>query len=137
MAKYRKSLTKTEGLSGINISPLIDMVFILLIFFIVAAVFVEEPGIRVERVRTFTGEDLERNSILIAISDENDVVYGGENIGVLGVRATVQRLQQTQDMPVILQIDRNAEATVVVRVIEEAKIAGAVVYLSTDRKSVV
>lgn len=132
MAKYRKSLTKTEGLSGINISPLIDMVFILLIFFIVAAVFVEEPGIRVERVRTFTGEDLERNSILIAISDENDVVYGGENIGVLGVRATVQRLQQTQDMPVILQIDRNAEATVVVRVIEEAKIAGAVVYLSTD-----
>lgn len=132
MPKYKKSLTRSGDMSDINISPLIDMVFILLIFFIVAAVFVEEPGIQVNRVQTFTGDDLEKNSILIAISGGSDVVYGGESIGVLGVRATVERLQQTVDMPVILQVDRNADASVVVRVIEEAKIAGAVVFLSTD-----
>lgn len=132
MPKYKKSLTRSGDMSDINISPLIDMVFILLIFFIVAAVFVEEPGIEVNRVQTFTGDNLEKNSILIAISGNSDVVYGGESIGVLGVRATVERLQQTQDMPVILQVDRNADASVVVRVIEEAKIAGAVVFLSTD-----
>lgn len=132
MPKYKKSLTRSGDMSDINISPLIDMVFILLIFFIVAAVFVEEPGIEVNRVQTFTGDNLEKNSILIAISGGSDVVYGGESIGVLGVRATIERLQQTQDMPVILQVDRNADAAVVVRVIEEAKIAGAVVFLSTD-----
>ncbi len=132
MAKHKKSLTKAGDMSQINISPLIDMVFILLIFFIVAAVFVEEPGIRVNRVQTFSGADLEKNSILIAISGGSDVVYGGESIGVLGVRSTVERLKQTQEMPVILQVDRNADASVVVRVIEEAKIAGAIVFLSTD-----
>jgi biopolymer transport protein ExbD len=132
MAKYKKSLAKGGDMSDINISPLIDMVFILLIFFIVAAVFIEEPGIEVSRVQTFTGEDLAKNSILIAISGGSDVVYGGDSIGVLGVRSTVERLKQTQDMPVILQVDRNADASVVVRVIEEAKIAGAVVFLSTD-----
>jgi len=132
MAKYKKTLTRSGAMSEINISPLIDMVFILLIFFIVAAVFVEEPGIQVQRVQTFTGDDLEKNSILIAISGDNDVVYGGQSIGVLGVRSTVERLQQTQDMPVILQIDRNSDATVVVREIEDAKIAGATVFLSTD-----
>ena len=122
-------------MGDINISPLIDMVFILLIFFIVAAVFVEEPGIPVQRVITVSGDNLEKNSILMAISNNSEVVYGGDIIGVLGVRSTVERLMQSKDMPVILQIDRNADASVIVRVIDEAKIAGASVYLATDENT--
>ncbi len=132
MSRPRKSLTKSGELSNINISPLIDMVFILLIFFIVAAVFVEEPGVKVQRVITVSGDSLEKNSILIAITAKSEVVYGGEEIGILGVRAAVERLMQTKEMPVILQIDRNAEASTIVRVIDEAKIAGAIVFLATD-----
>ena len=67
---------------GINISPLIDMVFILLIFFIVAAVFVEEPGVQVRRPEAVTARDLEKNSILLAITADEEVYYGGDSIGI-------------------------------------------------------
>jgi biopolymer transport protein ExbD len=133
MARQRRSLTSTGGMSEINISPLIDMVFILLIFFIVAAVFIEEPGVEVNRVFTVSGDDLEKNSILFAITNQNEVVYGGENVGVLGVRSIVNRLKATKEMPVILQVDEGSDASVVVRVIDEAKIAGASTFIATEQ----
>ncbi|MEM7674352.1 MAG: biopolymer transporter ExbD, partial [Verrucomicrobiota bacterium] len=83
MAKQRKTLSGPADVSDVDISPLIDMVFILLIFFIVAAVFIEEPGVEVNRVITVSGDKLKKKSILIAITSENSVVYGGEEVSVL------------------------------------------------------
>ena len=121
----RTSLTATEEVTDINISPLIDMVFILLIFFIVTTVFVEEPGVEVSKPRAVSIVDLEKNSILIAITSNARIVYGGKDIGIGGVRAIVQRLTQKDPMPVILQIDESAPGSLVVRAIDEAKLAGA------------
>ena len=134
MAKRGSLIPSDSEISNINISPLIDMVFILLIFFIVTTVFVEEPGVDVERERTVTYIDLERNSILIAITAEDAIVYGGEQIGVGGIRSIVTRLLEGDDMPVILQVDRNSSANIVVRAIDEAKLAGARrISISTER----
>jgi biopolymer transport protein ExbD len=121
----RSSLTASEEQTDINISPLIDMVFILLIFFIVTTVFVEEPGVEVSKPRAVSIENLEKNSILIAITSNARIVYGGKDIGIGGVRAIVQRLTQKDPMPVILQIDESAPGSLVVRAIDEAKLAGA------------
>jgi len=123
----RKSiLSYQEGdLEEINISPLIDMVFILLIFFIVTTVFVEEPGVEVRKPIALSGKDLDKNSILIAITDSSKVVYGGREIGVGGVRPIVRRLMQKESMPVILQVDVQAAAGTVVRVVDESKLGGA------------
>ena len=121
----RASLTATEEQTDINISPLVDMVFILLIFFIVTTVFVEEPGVDINKPRAVSIENLEKNSILIAITSNARIVYGGKDIGIGGVRPIVQRLTQKDPMPVILQIDQNAPGTLVVRAIDEAKLAGA------------
>ena len=106
----RASLTATEEQTDINISPLIDMVFILLIFFIVTTVFVEEPGVEVNKPRAVSIENLEKNSILIAITSNARIVYGGKDIGIGGVRPIVQRLTQKDPMPVILQVDECARA---------------------------
>ncbi len=121
-------------LSEINISPLIDMVFILLIFFIVTTVFVEEPGVEVNKPRAIMSKDLEKNSILIAITNTNQVVYGGREIGVSGIRPIVRRLLTNKDkMPVILQVDEASAAGLVVRAIDEAKLGGAEqVSISTE-----
>ena len=123
----RKSiLSYQEGdLEEINISPLIDMVFILLIFFIVTTVFVEEPGVEIRKPFAASAKDLEKNSILIAITDSSKVVYGGREIGVGGVRPIVRRLMQKEAMPVILQVDVQAAAGTVVRVVDESKLGGA------------
>lgn len=131
----RGSLLSTEGeMAEINISPMIDMVFILLIFFIVTTVFVEEPGVPVERAPAISSYQLERNSILIAITSSNNIVYGGREIGMTGIRPIVSRLVQRNAYPVILQVDENSDAAVVVRAIDEAKLANAPrVFVSTRR----
>jgi len=123
--KGRKSIGKSAEIGEINISPMIDMVFILLIFFIVTTVFVEEPGVEVSKPFASSSEDLEKNSILIAITATGQVVYGGREVGINGVRPVVKRLTNRDDMPVILQVDRSANAGTVVRVIDEAKLGGA------------
>jgi biopolymer transport protein ExbD len=117
----------------INISPLIDMVFILLIFFIVTTVFVEETGVEVSKPQAASAVDLEKNSVLIAITSAGKVVYGGREIGVGGVRSTVRRLTQDDDMPVIIQADKTVPTDLLVRVIDESKLGGAkAVSISTD-----
>ena len=120
-------------LSEINISPMIDMVFILLIFFIVTTVFVEEPGVEVNKPPAVMARDLQKNSILIAIINANKIVYGGREIGIAGIRPIVKRLNQKDKMPVILQVDESSSAGLVVRAIDEAKLGGAeIVSISTE-----
>lgn len=130
MGKQRRTLSGPADVSDVDISPLIDMVFILLIFFIVAAVFIEEPGVEVNRVITVSGDKLKKKSILIAVTADNAVVYGGEQVSVLGVRGLVDRLKQP-DTPVILQVDQNSDASVVARVIEQAANTGSQVFVAT------
>ena len=132
--RNRRALTDTEELNEINISPLIDMVFILLIFFIVTTTFVEETGVDVDKPQAASARNLDKNSILLAITPNGQVVYGGRDIGVSGVRATVRRLIQKDSIPVIIQADQKAAAGILVRVINEAKLGGAkVVSLAAEK----
>lgn len=132
--KRRRVFSARGNSEEINISPLIDMVFILLIFFIVTTVFVEETGVEVTKPQAASQIQLEKNSILIAITANNNVVYGGRDIGVNGVRSVVKRLiQDDPRMPVIIQADENVPTRILVRVIDEAKLAGAnSVNISTE-----
>ncbi|HUF60892.1 MAG TPA: biopolymer transporter ExbD [Verrucomicrobiales bacterium] len=121
-----RGFTRAPETSGeINISPLIDMVFILLIFFIVTTVFVEETGVQVDKPRAASAANLDRNSILFAITAGNQVFYGGNDIGVKGVRTVVRRQLALEEMPVIIQADRAATVSLLTQVIDEAKLAGA------------
>jgi biopolymer transport protein ExbD len=123
--KFRRALTEAEEVSDINVSPLIDMVFILLIFFIVTTTFVEETGVEVDKPQAASAASLDKNSILLAITAQGQVVYGGQEIGLNGVRPLVKRMTDQEPIPVIIQVDKNAAAGVVVRVIDEAKLGGA------------
>jgi biopolymer transport protein ExbD len=122
----------SEATGEINISPLIDIVFILLIFFIVTTVFVEETGVEIEKPRAASQEDLNRQSILIGVTAEGGVFFGGREIGVGGVRAVVSRLLKADKVPVVIQADRRTATEKTVAVLDEAKLAGAdQVFVST------
>jgi biopolymer transport protein ExbD len=125
MSRFRSASHEDGGDSSIDISPLIDCVFILLIFFIVTTVFVEETGVEVDKPQASSAEKLEKSSILIAVTAQGEVVYGGREIGVSGVQPLVKRMIQKEDLPVIIQVDRAAQAGIFVRVLDEAKLAGA------------
>ncbi|MEC8734131.1 MAG: biopolymer transporter ExbD [Planctomycetota bacterium] len=124
MGRFRQSADESDETS-VDISPLIDCVFILLIFFIVTTTFVEETGVEVDKPQAAASVQLEKQSILIAITDEGDVVHAGKNIGVGGVQPVVKRALQAEDVPVIIQADRVAQSGLMVEVIGEAKLAGA------------
>jgi biopolymer transport protein ExbD len=122
----RRTLShETEEATEINLSPMIDCIFILLIFFIVTTVFVEEPGVEIVKPDATVDADLEKNSIIIAISADNKVVYGGKELGVAGVGARVRQLLNSDQLPVIIQADARADHGVFSDVWSEVKHAGA------------
>ena len=128
--RFQDHQNETSG--EINISPLIDVVFILLIFFIVTTVFVDETGVEIEKPRAASQQELDQNSILIGITAEGSVYHSGREIGVGGVRSVVGRLLKGEDLPVVIQADRRAETQKTVEVLDEAKLAGAArVFVST------
>lgn len=125
MGRFREIATEDSNDAGVDISPLIDCVFILLIFFIVTTTFVEETGVEVDKPQAASSVRLEKTSILLALTEKGEVVYGGREIGISGVRQLVKRMLQKEDVPVIIQADAAAPSGLLVRIIDEAKLAGA------------
>ena len=136
MRRFRANRRPQEQDTEINLSPLIDMVFILLIFFIVTTVFVKESGITVNRPKAASAVELDRQSILIGVDASGRVFYGGQEIGVQGVRAVVRRLIEREDIPVIIQADKAVPTGITARVMDEAKLGGAsAINLATQTPS--
>jgi len=135
MRRFRHFTGNDSTASEINISPLIDVVFILLIFFIVTTVFIDETGVEVNKPRAASAEDLEKHSILIAVTANGQVYQGGRSIGIDGVRSVVAAMLESDDaMPVIIQGDTAASHGIIVKVIDAAKLAGAkTVNLATSK----
>ncbi len=126
MGRFRQMTADDGNETGIDISPLMDCVFILLIFFIVTTTFVEETGVEVDKPQAASSVRLEKTSILLALTEKGEVVYGGREIGFSGIQPLVKRMLQKEDVPVIIQADTSAQSGLLVRVIDEAKLAGAV-----------
>lgn len=125
----------TEHAIEINMSPLIDCVFLLLIFFVVTTVFVEETGVEVQKPKAASATDLERNAILIALTAEGHIVYGGRTLDLNSLRGLVSGLVREQERPVIIMADASARTDQLVDVIDECKLGGARnVSLATNRE---
>jgi biopolymer transport protein ExbD len=114
-----------EAFTGIDMSPLLDVVFILLIFFIVSTVFVSETGVEVDKPQSISADQLEKTAILIAITQQGNVIYDGAQIGVSGVRRTLEQLLSRDERPVVIQTDKRVPAELLVEVIDQAKLGGS------------
>ena len=108
-------------------SPLIDCVFILLIFFIVTTTFVEEDGLEVDKPEAAAAaSQMESTSVMIRLTERGEVLHEGRSIGLSGVQPLVKRaVQKEEDAPVIVQAEEGARSGIMMRIIDEATIAGA------------
>lgn len=119
----------------INISPLIDMMFLLLIFFIVTTTFVEESGVTIEKPQAASAESLAKQSIMLGITAEGRIQYGGKDVHLNAVRGLISQLIGREDRPVILITDKQVASGLVVDVIDECKLAGAKsISIATERE---
>jgi biopolymer transport protein ExbD len=110
---------------AINLTPLIDMVFILLIFFMVTSSFVKEPGVEVDRPSAATATIKQQAAILIGVTDKGEVWIDKRRIDIRAVRANVERLHaENPEGAVVIMADREAPTGVVIRVLDQSRLAG-------------
>ena len=119
----RKGKRQTAEL---NMAPLIDMVFILLIFFLVTTSFVKEAGVDVNRPTAATAISKEKANILIGITKENKVFMEKREIDIRAVRANVARaLAENPEGNVVIVADKESNTGVVISALDGCKLAGA------------
>ena len=122
----RRSKRKQEEENDVNLTPMLDIVFIMLIFFIVTASFVKEAGIDVSRPGAVTAERKATASILVAISEQGDVWVDNRQVDIRAVRANIERLRaENPEGAVVIQADKNSRNGLLVKVMDAARMAGA------------
>lgn len=124
-SQLAKVLQEQEEAEEINMTPMLDVVFILLIFFIVTASFVKEAGIEVNRPEAATAVKKERANILVAISDQGEIWINKRRVDVRAVQANIERLKaENPQGTVVIQADKKATTDVLIKVMDSARAAG-------------
>jgi biopolymer transport protein ExbD len=114
-----------EEEAEINLTPMLDVVFIMLIFFIVTASFVKESGLDVNRPDAPTAVKKEIANILVAIGASNEIWISGRRIDPRAVRANIERMHaENPEGAVIIQADKKAFTETLVLVMDSAPQAG-------------
>lgn len=119
----RRANTKNLEL---NIAPLIDMVFILLIFFLVTTSFLKETGVDISRPTASTAVSKATTSILIGVTKDNTIHIDRREVDIRAVRANVERaLAENPDGSVVIVADKESLTGLVINVMDACKLAGA------------
>ena len=118
--RYRRSKSVE-----INMAPLIDMVFILLIFFLVTTSFVRESGVDVQRPKAQSAVTKEKVNLIIGVTKDGIIYIENHPIDIRSVRAHMERfLAETPEGSVIIVADKQSRTGTVIRVLDECKLAG-------------
>ena len=125
----RKSRSRVEGEeSKINLTPMLDVVFIMLIFFIVTATFVKEVGLDVNQPEDDKPKtiDPDKKSIVIRITNRDRIIIAQRDVDIRSVRANIERLHaENPEAPVIIQPHGDATTKTIVHIIDSAQKTGA------------
>ncbi|MDG1988284.1 MAG: biopolymer transporter ExbD [Halieaceae bacterium] len=130
----RMNRAAAEEEAQIDLTPMLDVVFIMLIFFIVTASFIKEAGIEVNRPEASTSEPKENVNILVAINANNEIWMDKRRIDVRAVRANIERLHaENPKGAVVVQADNKSTTETVAAVLDASREAGVYdVSLATE-----
>ena len=121
--RRRKKINQEE--TGLDLTPMLDIVFIMLIFFIVTTSFIKETGIEVNRPNAATAVRDERGNILIAITANDEIWIDKRRIELRAVRANVERLKaENPEGSVIIQADKESKNGLLVETMDQVRLAG-------------
>ena len=121
----RKRHRSREEDAGIDLTPMLDIVFIMLIFFIVTTSFVKESGVDVTRPQAATAERQEQGNILVAIRENGEVWIDRRQVDLRAVRANIERMHaENPEGAVVIQADTDSRTGLLVRVMDQVRLAG-------------
>ena len=122
--KFRRHNPPPED-TGIDLAPMLDFVMNLLIFFIIAAAFVQESGIRVNKPAAKTAKQEDKTSIFVAISAQNEIWINREHVDIRRLRTEIERMRRDKPKAVVvIQADQDARAGLMVEAMDQARLAG-------------
>jgi len=125
MALRLASQSAIEEETAIDLTPMLDVVFIMLIFFIVTASFIKETGVEVRRPESSSSSQVQNLSILIAVKENGEVWMDRRRVDIRQVRANIERLRaENPKGSVVIQADAKSTTDVVVKVLDAARAAG-------------
>lgn len=132
----RKSAKPQEEAQAIDLTPMLDVVFIMLIFFIVTATFIKETGQDVERPDALMSDPKPAATILIAVNATNEIWIDKKKVDPRGVKVVIERMRTDNPKGTVsIQADKQADIKFVVDVAKAAQEAGvAEVSVSTNKK---
>jgi len=111
--------------SEVNMTPMLDVVFIMLIFFIVTASFVKEAGVDVIRPPAVTAESKDKGNILIAITENGQIWIDRRQVDPRSLRASIERLHgENPNGAIVIQADQKSQNHLLIAVMDAAKAAG-------------
>ena len=123
MPKIRRRKPEEEG--DINITPMLDIVFIMLIFFIVTTSFVKEPGVTVDKPWAETAATKERGNILIAVRSNDEIWMNKQEVELQGVRQLVEAARaENPESSAIIVADEGASTGMVIDLMDQVRAAG-------------
>jgi biopolymer transport protein ExbD len=121
----RRKRNRNKPESEVNLTPMLDVVFIMLIFFIVTASFVKEAGIDVNRPNAATSERKEKGNILVAISADNQIWIDRRQVDPRALRANIERMHAENPLgSVLIVADEESKHKLLVQVMDAARSAG-------------
>jgi len=121
--RRRKKISQEE--TGLDLTPMLDIVFIMLIFFIVTTSFVKESGIEVNRPSAQTAERNEKGNILVAISENNEIFIDRRKVELRAIRQNIIRLKaENPEGSVIIQADKASQTGLLVEAMDQIRLAG-------------
>jgi biopolymer transport protein ExbD len=125
MAIKRQRIGSDSSGDDINVTPLMDIVFIMLIFFIVTSTFVKEPGAEITRPEAETARERKLAGILVAVTSENEIWINKEKVPLDAVKVAVEGLkQENPKATAVVQVDKAAESRYLVEVVNQIRNAG-------------
>jgi biopolymer transport protein ExbD len=120
----RKNRRQIED-SNLDLTPMMDIVFIMLIFFIVTTSFVKETGVDINRPNAETAERDEKGNILVAITATNEIWIDKRRVDLKAVRANIERLKiEYPEGSVIIQADKESRSGLLVEAMDQIRLAG-------------
>jgi biopolymer transport protein ExbD len=123
--RQRLNLDMMENDAEIDMTPMLDIVFIMLIFFIVSTSFVREAGVEIERPVSDTSEVQESQGVMLAITAQDEVWLDRQPVDIRMIRPTLERLKVEQpDLGVMIQADTDAKTGLLVQVMDQVKLSG-------------
>lgn len=123
--RSRLNLDLSENDSEIDMTPMLDIVFIMLIFFIVSSNFIREAGVEINRPTASTAVQKENAGIMIAITPDDQIWLDQKQIDIRMIRPTLEKLKVEQpNIGILIQSDQDARTGTLIKVMDQVKLAG-------------